>query len=192
MVAKRRIATIDAATGEILEGVVVHLPVRRASPYGQSWLQLHQDPLIQLARDPRVTVQTYRVLMVVLRHLAYDNLCPCPPSQVGRLLGMTTANASRQLAKLADLGILISGPRIGNSPTYQLHPYWGWRGKVARLREVLTPTDAAEAAAKLLPNRDIEARPQSPVSSRTPTGDVVCTDNTDVRADNISPSMEEA
>lgn len=151
MPAQRRIATIDAGTGEILEGVVVHLPIRRASPYGNQWLQLHQDPLIQLARDPRVTLQTYRVLMVIFRHLSFDNLCACPPSQVGQLLGMSTANVSRQLSKLARLGILIAGPRLGNSPSYQLHPYFGWRGKVARLRQALSPQMAAEAAAKLIP-----------------------------------------
>lgn len=139
MLAQRRIGTVDLATGEVLDGVVVHLPRRKASPYGDRWMTLNQPPWLTLATDPEITVQSYRVLIYVLSFLDYDNWCVCSPSQIGPLLRMRPQHVSTQLRLLATKGVLLAGPVVGRVPTYRLSPVFGWRGRQTELRRILVP-----------------------------------------------------
>jgi hypothetical protein len=141
MPAQRRLGTVDLATGEVLDGVVVHLPRRKASPYGDRWMTLNQPPWLTLATDPEITVQTYRVLIYVLSYLDYDNWCVCSPSQIGPLLRMRPQHVSTQLRLLAAKGVLLAGPVVGRVPSFRLSPVFGWRGRQNELRRILVPED---------------------------------------------------
>jgi hypothetical protein len=62
---KRQIAIIDLKSGELMQGTPVWVGVK-ASPYGNRWFMANQEALIAIASDKELTLDPYRVLMVLL------------------------------------------------------------------------------------------------------------------------------
>lgn len=139
----RKIGAIDIHTGEVLDGVPVLIPSRQPSPYGERWMQLHQEPLIEIACDKEITLQHHRVLMYLNAILDFDNWIYTQPTEIGRALGIHRSNVRAVLRLLEKKQIIIPGPRVGNAPTYRLNPLFGWKGKIVQLRQELTPEDVS-------------------------------------------------
>lgn len=153
MMHRRRIAQaakggdlFDRSTGEILEGLPILIPTRVPSPYGDRWMQLHQDPLIAIAQDKKITLQCHRVLMYFNATLDFENWLYSPPSEIAKVLGMHRSNVRAAIRIIEERGIILPGPRVGNTPTYRLNPLFGWKGKIVSLRRELSPGSVGRGA----------------------------------------------
>jgi hypothetical protein len=56
---RRKIASVDQDTGEVLEGVIVYCGVKQ-NPYGKGWIMTSQDALELLAADDDLTKEAFR------------------------------------------------------------------------------------------------------------------------------------
>jgi hypothetical protein len=69
---RRYIGSIDLKTGEILKGTPVWVGVK-FSPYGNRWFMANQEALRAIAKDKELTLDPYRVLMVLFGELDFEN-----------------------------------------------------------------------------------------------------------------------
>lgn len=75
-----------------------------------------------------LTGRTRFVLDYLFSQLDFQNFIRVPQTRIAKDLGIGRAHVSREIAKLAKVGIIVRGPKVGNSWTYQLDPYFGWKG----------------------------------------------------------------
>lgn len=140
--AKPRPTFVDVQTGEVMEGVPVLVRSKIPSPYGDRWMQLSQDPLLEIAQDREVTLQVHRVLMYLNAVLDFDNFIYTPQVEISKHLRMDKSSVSQAIQVLVDKSIVVRGPKIGQSSTFRLNPLFGWKGKIVALRKELTPEDS--------------------------------------------------
>ena len=131
---QRKIASVDQNTGEILEGVVVYCGVKQ-NPYSTGWVMNSQEALELLATDKELTGENYRVLLLLLSRLDFENWIQIAQSEIGEKLDMRKQNVSRAISLLESKGILLRGPKVGRSYAFRLNPYFGWKGKVKNLND---------------------------------------------------------
>jgi len=137
---RRRLGQVDLDTGEVMAGVVVHLPTRRHMPYGDSWLTTYQPPWVGLATDPDITLITWRIIGWAISNLGWSNWIDCSPTKIGKVLGIARPNVPRQLTLLATKNVLISGGRCHKGcRRYRLNPAYAWRGRAGDLAAALEP-----------------------------------------------------
>ena len=129
-----KIASVDQNTGEILEGVVVYCGVKQ-NPYSTGWVMNSQEALELLATDKELTGENYRVLLLLLSRLDFENWIQIAQSEIGEKLDMRKQNVSRAISLLESKGILLRGPKVGRSYAFRLNPYFGWKGKVKNLND---------------------------------------------------------
>ncbi len=125
---KRQIAIIDLESGELMQGTPVWVGVK-ASPYGNRWFMANQEALIAIASDKELTLDPYRVLMVLLGRLDFENWIHISHNDIAVILSMKRPQVSRAIGLLERKGILVRGPKIGKSYGYRLNPYYGWKGR---------------------------------------------------------------
>jgi hypothetical protein len=101
----------DVNTGEVMEGVPVLVRTKIPSPYGDRWMQLSQDPLLEIARDREITLQVHRVLMYLNAVLDFDNFIYTPQAEISRHLVMNKSSVSQAIKTLVDKGIIVRGPK---------------------------------------------------------------------------------
>jgi len=133
---KRWIETVDADTGEILEGVAMFVPMKRRNGFTDGWVAMAQDALSALARAG-LGARDYQVLLELLGRLDFENLIMVSQVDLARSLGLLPANVNRSIKRLVQLQVLLEGPRIGVSRTYRLNPGFGWKGSAKGHREAL-------------------------------------------------------
>ena len=131
---RRKIASIDQNTGEILEGVIVYCGVKH-NPYSTGWVMNSQQALELLATDKELTGENYRVLLLLLSRLDFENWIQVTQSEITEKLQMKKQNVSRAISLLEQKGIILRGPKVGRSNAFRLNPYFGWKGKVKNLDE---------------------------------------------------------
>ena len=130
----KRIASVDRDTGEVLEGVVVYCGVKR-NPYAKGWVMNSQEALELLATDKELTGENYRVLLLLLSRLDFENWIQITQSEIAEKLHLKKQNVSRAISLLNSKGILLRGPKVGRSYAFRLNPYFGWKGKVKNLED---------------------------------------------------------
>jgi len=91
---------------------------------------MFQDTLIEIAKDREMTGETYRVLFYLLSKLDFENYIHVTQGDAAAALGLQKTHVSRAVKTLCDKGILLKGPKVGRSATYQLNSSYGWKGKV--------------------------------------------------------------
>jgi hypothetical protein len=128
------LGTINLDTGELLNGVPVWIGYRPVSPYGSRWMQVNQDALAEIAADPDLGLQAWRVFAYLNSRLDFQNLIQVPQTEIAAALRMKPAAVSRAIRLLADKQIILRGPRVGRSSSFQLNPHYGWKGKIHELR----------------------------------------------------------
>jgi hypothetical protein len=133
----RRVLSVDASTGEILDGAVVGVfyPQRR-NGFGTEWLAMAQNPLMELAKLD-LGDEARRVLFAVLAKLDFENYLMLNQAQLSAELGLKSSNFNRALARLEAEGILARGPKAGRSSTFRLNPNLGWKGSASNHRKAL-------------------------------------------------------
>ena len=131
---RRKIASFDQDTGEILEGVIVYCGVKQ-NPYSTGWVMNSQQALELLATDKELTGENYRVLLILLSRLDFENWIQVTQSEITEKLQMKKQNVSRAILLLEEKGIILRGAKIGRSYAFRLNPYFGWKGQVKNLNE---------------------------------------------------------
>jgi hypothetical protein len=133
----KNVGSIDLDTGELLSGVPIWVDVK-SSPYGNGWFMANQDALKAIARDKELTIEPYRVLMLLLGKLDFQNWIHVSQNEIARELGMRQPNVSRALKLLIEKNILLRH-QSGKLSGYRLNPYYGWKGKTQHLKLVKSP-----------------------------------------------------
>jgi chromosome condensin MukBEF complex kleisin-like MukF subunit len=131
---RKNIGTIDLDTGEILAGTPVWIGVKRSNPYGSRFFMANQDALLEMARDPELTLEPKNVLLYLFSRLDFENYIQVPQVEIADDLEMPKQNVNRAINLLVKKRILIRGPKVGRSSCYRLNPDYGWKGKVHHLR----------------------------------------------------------
>ena len=131
---RKKIAMIDLRTGEMLDGTLVWVGVKK-NPYAGGWIMTNQEALLALATDREISGETYRVLMFLLYKLDFENFIQVSQVEIAQALGMRKSNVSRAVRVLCDKGILLRGPKVGRSYCFRLNPHYGWKGRVKNLSE---------------------------------------------------------
>jgi hypothetical protein len=128
----RQAVSVDAETGELMDGVFVYVPkkVRNGDFY-----MAFQAASSQIARDKDFTGATYRVLHAMLGQIDFENYIVVNQSLIAEQLGMKRPNVAREIRKLVNKGVLRKGPKSGCQVTYQLNPHFAWRGKSGKVRD---------------------------------------------------------
>jgi len=122
--------------GEIHSGAVPVLVGRKVhSPYGASWMQLNQSFIEEFAARSDVGKETLRVFLILNARLDFENVIQVPQTEIAEKLGMHKQSVHRAIKQLEKLGIILRGPKVGNSSSWRLNPNAGWKGKVTSLRE---------------------------------------------------------
>lgn len=139
---RTRIGSVDLNTGEILEGVPVWVGRKSAftQMYGKGrFLIMAQDAMLIMATDRELTKQEpTRVFYYLCARLDYENFIRVPQTEICEALEMKKSHVSRAVNLLESKGIIIKGPKVGQSYAYRLNPNFGYkgdpRGKVIRGR----------------------------------------------------------
>ena len=130
----RKIASFDRDTGEILEGVVVYCGVKQ-DPYSKGWVMNSQEALKLLATDKELKGETYRVLLLLISQLDFENWIQITQKQIAETLEIKKQNVSKAILLLEKKEIILRGPKLGRAYAFRLNPYFGWKGKVKNLDE---------------------------------------------------------
>ena len=141
---RRKIASVDQNTGEILKGIVVYCGVKH-NPYAKGWIMNSQEALELLATDEDLTKEAFRVLMFLMARLDFENWIQVSQKEIAEKLNMHKQNISRAIKLLQSKEILIRGPKIGKSYAFRLNPDFGWKGKVKNLNEYRKEKDNQES-----------------------------------------------
>jgi hypothetical protein len=90
------IGSIDLDTGELLQGVPVWVGVT-SSPYGNRWFMAHQEALLSIAKDRELTKEAYRILMVLLGRLDFQNWIYVQQKEICHELNLKKGNVSHSI-----------------------------------------------------------------------------------------------
>ncbi|HGJ5865921.1 MAG TPA: MarR family transcriptional regulator [Arsenophonus nasoniae] len=142
----KHLSQIDMDSGEVLEGSLVFVPKKRISPFSRHF-SMNQDGLLFLANE--LNGEQFRVLMVVLSELDYENYIHVVQSELAKKIHMDKGSFSKNIKKLIAIDLIQEGPKIGRSKTYRLNPQFGWKGTVTNhkkaLKHGLTVIDGGKA-----------------------------------------------
>ncbi|MGB5592710.1 MAG: helix-turn-helix domain-containing protein [Crocosphaera sp.] len=141
---RRNIASVDQDTGEVLDGVIVYCGVKQ-NPYSKGWVMNNQEALELLATDKELTGENYRVLLILLSKLDFENWIQITQTEISEKLDMKKQNVSRAILLLEEKKIILRGPKIGRTYAFRLNPYYGWKGKVKNLNEYRRQEEDNEA-----------------------------------------------
>jgi len=133
---KSRFGTIDLKTGELQEGTLVWVGLKR-SPYGSRWYMSSQDAAIELAKDPVISksAETMRVFLYLVGRLDFENFIQVPQIEIAQELGMHRQHVHRAINILLKRGVILQGPKVARSYSWRLNDHYGWKGKVSHLKE---------------------------------------------------------
>jgi DNA-binding transcriptional ArsR family regulator len=94
-----------------------------------------QEALEQLATDDDLKGEAYKVLLLLLARLDFENWIQITQKEIAEKLKMKLPNVSRAISLLEEKGIILRGPKIGRSYAFRLNPHYGWKGKVKNLND---------------------------------------------------------
>ncbi|MCG3017875.1 hypothetical protein KZ288_29525, partial [Escherichia coli] len=77
----------------------------------------NQDALRILAKE--LTGEQFKVLMLMLADLDYENFIQIAQADIAETLGMQKTNVSRAVRALLDVGVIFAVPKVGRSKTYR-------------------------------------------------------------------------
>jgi len=129
-----RFTQVDSETGEHVGGFVAVIRPKQKSPF-QRHFTMNQDALMILAK--KLNGEQFKVLMVMLADLDYENFIQIAQSDIALALDMQKTNVSRSVKALLDVGVIVEGPQIGRSRSYRLNEQFGWKGTVPNHKRAL-------------------------------------------------------
>ena len=138
---RRKIGYYDRDTGEIIDDcdTLALLPKRIKNGFGKGWMAMGQDAALEIAKCRKeLGGEGLAVFLYLVSHLDYNNSLMVPQAQIGEALGMKKQHVSRAMRKMAAMGVIIEGKKIGTMKTYRLSADYGWKGKAADHKKVLS------------------------------------------------------
>ena len=130
---QKHIEQIDRETGEVIQGCMVYIPYRPRLT--ERWFMAFQDSFEEIAKDPEMTGETFRVLTYLYSKLDFENFIQQSQKDIAEELNMNKVQISRAMKVLTSKKIVMEGPKVGRSKCYRLNPNYGWKGKVKTLQE---------------------------------------------------------
>lgn len=124
---RRNLKTIDMDTGEIIDDLLFASPIKRRLE-GDFIMSL-QEGFLRLGRDADISGQDYRVLMIYLGNLDFENFLQISQSYIATDLKLPKQRVYESTKRLVEKGILIKGLKVGKHQTYRLNAFYGWKGK---------------------------------------------------------------
>lgn len=128
---QKRYLTIDAETGEVMEGAMVS--VGRKVRWREDYFMTFQDKIEELSEDEELTGRTWRVLAALLGKLGWENWLHISQADLAKKLNMHRPDVSRAMKLLVEKGVIIRGPKMGRSHAYKLNSNFGFKGKLTDL-----------------------------------------------------------
>ena len=86
------IEQVDRKTGEVMQGCMVWIPHR--PKLTERWFMAFQDAFEEIAKDPEMTGETYRVLMYLYSKLDFENFIQQSQKEIGEGLGLSLIHIS--------------------------------------------------------------------------------------------------
>lgn len=131
----RKIVQVNTETGEILNGHFVYVERKSKSPFGRHFT-MNQEALDILVKNLK-GISEAKVLFTLLKWLDYENMILVQQKDIAHELNMQQPNVARSINKLADMGIILKGPKCGRNTSYQLNPSFAWKGSTINHRKIL-------------------------------------------------------
>lgn len=149
----KNLSLMDTDTGEVLEqpGLPVIFAQRTRCGF-EEWMSLNQKALLELSKKP-ISGVTARVLFAMLARLDYENNVLVPMVALAGELGLHPANLRRAIKDLEERGLLLRGPKVGNTPSFRLSPDFGWKGRGSNHRKALEEYRLAQVIS-LVPEKE--------------------------------------
>lgn len=122
-----RVRSVDIETGEVYEGNQVLIPPKKPGIDG-GFIMARQDGLFRLAKDANLGGQDYKVLLIYLACLDFENYLQVEQKWIADELGIAKQNVYRSTKKLLEAKILDEGKKVGKHKTYRLNEFYGWKG----------------------------------------------------------------
>ena len=120
--------------GEIIGALVAAIRHKQQTTFQRSFT-MNQDALQISAKE--LTGEQFKVLMLMLADLDYENFIQIAQADIAETLGMQKTNVSRAVRALLDVGVIFEGPKVGRSKTYRLNEQFGWKGTVTNHKKAL-------------------------------------------------------
>ena len=127
-----KVQTVNPKTGDIKDGYFVYVAYPKAKIRNTRWMMTFQDSLKLIAMDEDLTGQTFRVLMLLMSHLEFENYITIKQVEVAKELKMYKQDVSKAVKMLVDKSIILK-VKEGTTTGYKLNPYYGWKGKVENM-----------------------------------------------------------
>lgn len=126
---RRRFGRIDLDTGEIFDEIIAYVTKRRQAKngFGERWFAMAQSAAMLFATS-NLGLGEFRVMLALFAKLDFDNMLLLNQSEIAKLLKMKRQNVQRAIKRLIEMDALIEGPKVGINCSYQLNPYFGWKG----------------------------------------------------------------
>lgn len=142
---KKKLVQVDAETGEVQQdGFALFVATKRGLKDRHNMMT--NSGLLALAVDADLKQEDWRVLIVYLSAMEFENVIDIPQKEIADILGISKVNVSRSTKKLLTKNILIEESKSGRSKVYRLNTAYGWKGKVTNQY-----TDLLEKDCSLLP-----------------------------------------
>ena len=144
----KRTDFVDCETGEVLaESVAMLVPQRIPNGFKEGWFSMSQAQLkVFIEHRKDLGLEGFSVLMALLQKLDFQNLILVSQAELGRELGMHRQHVNAAIKKLAAMGAILEGPKVGQSRTYRLDPTFGWKGSSKNHHKALRTAEKAKAA----------------------------------------------
>lgn len=113
------------------DGFYVYVPKKQKIK--DSFIMMFQEKLQELAAENVLTVEGWRVLVMLVGKVDFENFIHIKQVQIAEALGMKAPNVSKAFKQLVELNIIekISHDNING---YRLNYEMGWKGKASNLK----------------------------------------------------------
>jgi len=131
---RKKIGQIDLNTGELIEGYIAVLQPKTKNGFERHFT-MNQQALDIISEN--LEGSEIKVLLKLLKYLDYENLIQVQQKEIADELKMQRSNLNRAISRLIEIGVILSGPKIGRTCSYRLNPKFGWKGKATSHRKAL-------------------------------------------------------
>ena len=128
------VVSINQDTGEILKGLLVYFGTKH-NPYTKGWIVNSQEALELLASDEDLSKDAYKVLILLMGRLDFENWINVPQKEICEKLNINKGNISRAVSLLESKEIILREKKFGRSYIFRLNPYFAWKGKPVNLEK---------------------------------------------------------
>ncbi len=128
------VRSVDIETGEVYEGNQILIPPKKPGIDGD-FVMARQEGLFRLAKEADLGGQDYKILLMYLGCLDFENYLQVEQKWIADELGIAYQSVHRSTKKLVKAHILVEGQKVGKHKTYRLNEWYGWKGDSRKYQE---------------------------------------------------------